>query len=196
MLDTYARKYVQRFIDLTASLLLQLNFSANQVTKTALVIGLFSGVAILFNKPLLAVSLLWLSGYFDAVDGSMARKNNAASPWGTLMDITFDRLVELSVILGLAWHYPEAQFLLLLLTAGIIFSMTVFLTVGALAEKKGMKSFYYQAGLAERTEGFIFLSLMTLFPEWIYWTTGLFAFAVTFTAIQRLWEAKRILKED
>ncbi|WP_425802988.1 CDP-alcohol phosphatidyltransferase family protein [Desulfitobacterium sp. Sab5] len=196
MLDTYARKYVQRFIDLTASLLLQLNISANQVTKTALVIGLFSGVAILFYKPLLAVSLLWLSGYFDAVDGSMARKNNAASPWGTLMDITFDRLVELSVILGLAWRYPEAQFLLLLLTAGIIFSMTVFLTVGALAEKKGMKSFYYQAGLAERTEGFIFLSLMTLFPEWIYWTTGLFAFAVTFTAIQRLWEAKRILKED
>ncbi|TGE34587.1 CDP-alcohol phosphatidyltransferase family protein [Desulfosporosinus sp. Sb-LF] len=193
MLDTHARKYIQPLIDWTADFLDRFNITANQVTKAAFVMGIFSGVAILFNQPVLAVALLWFSGFLDAVDGSIARKHNAASSWGTLMDITFDRLVELSVILGLAWRYPGVQFLLLLLTAGIIFSMTVFLTVGVLTEKKGIKSFYYQAGLAERTEGFIFLSLMSLLPGWIHVVTGLFMAAVTFTAIQRLWEAKRIL---
>ncbi|AFQ43415.1 CDP-alcohol phosphatidyltransferase family protein [Desulfosporosinus meridiei] len=193
MLDTHARRYIQPIIDLTADFLDRLKITANQVTIAAFVMGIASGFAILLEQPILAVSLLWFSGFLDAVDGSIARKHNAASPWGTLMDITFDRLVELSVILGLAWCYPGVRFLLLLLTAGIIFSMTVFLTVGALVEKTGIKSFYYQAGLAERTEGFIFLSLMTLFPGRINIFTSLFILAVTFTALQRLREAKRIL---
>lgn len=195
MLDTHARKYVQPLIDLTADFLDRLNITANQVTKAAFVIGILSGFVIVFNQYVVAVILLWVSGFLDAVDGSIARKRNASSSWGTLMDITFDRLVELSVILGLAYCYPRIQFLLLILTSAIIFSMTVFLTVGALAEKKGIKSLYYQAGLAERTEGFIFLSLMTLFHEWISLFTCLFIVAVTFTAIQRLWEAKKILVE-
>ena len=40
--------------------------------------------------------------------------------------------------------------------------MTIFLTVGALAQNNGMKSFRYQAGLAERSEGFICFSFMIL----------------------------------
>ncbi|BCJ86282.1 hypothetical protein [Effusibacillus dendaii] len=110
-----------------------------------------------------------------------------------MLDITFDRIVELSVIIGVAAKYPQVQFWLLLLTAGIVFSMTVFLTVGALSEKKGVKSFYYQAGLAERTEGFILFPIMMLFPAWLLITTKIFVFVEIFTAIQRMWEAKRKL---
>ena len=71
--------------------------------------------------------------------------------------------------------------------------MTVFLTVGALSEKKGMKSFYYQAGLAERTEGFILFTMMVLIPSWLVWTTSFFIFVEIFTGIQRMLEAKRLL---
>jgi archaetidylinositol phosphate synthase len=195
MLDTHARRWVQPVIGRTAKALLKLGLTADQVTWIAFLIGLSTGALIYFDHPIIAVILLWLSGYLDAVDGSMAREQQKSTSWGTLLDMTFDRIVELSVIIGLAARFPEAQFLLLLLTASIVFSMTVFLTVGALSEKKGIKSFYYQAGLAERTEGFILFTFMILFPGWLVWTTGLFLFVEVFTALQRMMEAKRILKD-
>jgi archaetidylinositol phosphate synthase len=195
MLDTHARKWVQPTIDATAKSLLNMGLSPNQVTWLAFLIGVTTGVWIAVDLPIVAVILLWFSGYLDAVDGSMARMRKLTSAWGTLLDITFDRIVELSVIIGLAVLFPDSQFLLLLLTASIVFSMTVFLTVGALTEKKGMKSFYYQAGLAERTEGFILFTLMILLPQWLLWITGIFVVIEIFTALQRLMEARRILKE-
>lgn len=196
MLDTHARKWVQPAIGYTAKQLLSWGLTANQVTWTAFVIGATTGLFIYWNMPIVAVLLLWISGYLDAVDGSMARISNRTSPWGTLLDITFDRIVELSVIIGLAARYPDARFLLILLTASIVFSMTIFLTVGALTEKKGIKSFYYQAGVAERTEGFILFTLMVLLPNWLIWTTALFLLVEIFTGLQRMMEARRLLKDD
>ena len=71
--------------------------------------------------------------------------------------------------------------------------MTIFLTVGALSEKKGVKSFYYQAGVAERSEGFIFFSLMILIPSYLGIITNIFSILIIITAIQRFLEAKRLL---
>ncbi|MGD6816975.1 CDP-alcohol phosphatidyltransferase family protein [Metabacillus sp. 84] len=193
MLDTHGRKYVQPVIEGTASILLKWKLSANQVTGIAFLIGVSSGLFIYLSQPLLAVLVLWLSGFLDAVDGTMARKTKP-SAWGTVLDITFDRVVEISVILGLAAAFPEAQWALLLLSCSIIISMTIFLTVGALSEKQGVKSFYYQAGVAERTEGFILFSLMILLSGQLIWFTLLFFLLEMFTAFQRLFEAKRILK--
>jgi phosphatidylglycerophosphate synthase len=193
MLDTHARKYVQPLISHTAERLLKFGLTPNQVTVISFCIGVSSGAFFYFGLPIIAVLVLWVSGFLDAVDGTMARKTKS-SPWGTVMDVTFDRLVEISVILGVAFVYPEIQWALLLLSVSIIFSITVFLTVGAVSEKQGMKSFYYQAGLAERTEGFILLSLMMLLPAFILWTTLIFLAVEIITGLQRFFEAKRILQ--
>jgi phosphatidylglycerophosphate synthase len=193
LLDTHARKYVQKPIELTANALLKTGLTANAVTKIAFVIGISSGFLIYINEPIWAVIVLWLSGFLDAVDGTMAR-NTKTSSWGTLLDISFDRLVEISVIVGLAFRYPEAMWALLLLSVSIIYAMTIFLTVGALSEKKGVKSFYYQAGVAERTEGFILFTLMIMLPTYLVVITLLFLFLEVFTTMQRLLEARKLLK--
>lgn len=193
MLDTHARKHVQPVVEKTADALLKLGFTANGVTKIAFVIGISSGLLIYLDEPILAVIALWLSGYLDVVDGTMARKTKPSS-WGTLLDISFDRLVEIGVILGLAFRFPDSMWALLLLCASIVIAMTIFLTVGALSDKKGMKSFYYQAGLAERTEGFILFTLMMLFSTYLTAITLIFFAIQIFTISQRLAEAKRILK--
>lgn len=193
MLDTHARKHVQPIVDKTADWLLDKGLTADGVTKIAFAIGLSSGVFIYLDQPFWAIFVLWLSGFLDVVDGTMARKTKPSS-WGTLLDISFDRLVEISVILGLAFRFPESMWVLLLLSASIIVAMTIFLTVGALSEKQGMKSFYYQAGLAERTEGFILFTLMIAFPAYLTALTLIFIAAQLFTIFQRMAEAKRILK--
>ncbi|MCU9812658.1 hypothetical protein [Paraclostridium sp. AKS81] len=56
-----------------------------------------------------------------------------------------------------------------------------------------MKSFYYQAGVAERSEGFLMLSLMILVPNYIVIFTNLFSAIIFITIIQRIIEAKKIL---
>jgi phosphatidylglycerophosphate synthase len=129
----------------------------------------------------------------DAVDGTIARLKGS-SLFGALMDITFDRIVEIGIILVLAVKYPENNFLFLLLASSIIISMTIFLTVGTLSAKISEKSFYYQAGLAERTEGFIFFTGMILFPQYIKIIVIIFILIIIFTAVQRMAEAKKILK--
>ncbi|MFR9070431.1 MAG: CDP-alcohol phosphatidyltransferase family protein [Paraclostridium sp.] len=193
MLDTHGRKYVDPIINSGASFLLKLKLTANNVTIIALLIGILTSVFIYFDMNIIAVLTLWISGYLDAVDGAIARKTNTTSLFGTLMDITFDRIVETCMILVLALKYVDARMSFIILLICIIISMTIFLTVGALVEKKGIKSFYYQAGVAERSEGFIMFSLIILLPKYILFFTNIFSFIIFITIIQRIIEAKKLL---
>ena len=180
MLDTHGRKYVEPIIESVANAFINRNISANKVTVLAFVLGISSGGWMLLGQPLIATAVLWISGLLDAVDGAIARKTGTSSSWGALMDITFDRIVELSVIISLAILYPQARLVLIMLTGSIIISMTVFLTVGALSKNTKNKAFYYQAGLAERTEGFIMSSLMMLFSNHIIIITIVYFLAILF----------------
>ena len=193
MLDTHARKYVNPIIELGAEFLLKLKLTPNNVTILALLLGVSTSIFLYFDMQIIAVTLLWVSGYLDAVDGAMARRSNSSSSFGTLLDIVSDRIVEVSIVLVLGLKFVDVRYNLIVLTVCILMSMTIFLTVGALSEKKGVKSFYYQAGVAERSEGFIFFSLMILIPSYLEIITNIFSILIIITAIQRFLEAKRLL---
>ena len=193
MLDTHARKYVNPIIELGAKFLLKLKLTPNNVTILALLLGISTSIFLYFDMQVVAVIVLWISGYLDAVDGAMARRSNSSSSFGTLLDIVSDRIVEVGIVLVLGIKFIDVRYNLIVLNACILMSMTIFLTVGALSEKKGVKSFYYQAGVAERSEGFIFFSLMILFPGYLRIITNIFSILIIVTAIQRFLEAKRLL---
>ena len=193
MLDTHARKYVNPIIELGAEFLLKLKLTPNNVTILALLLGVSTSIFLYFDMQIIAVTLLWVSGYLDAVDGAMARRSNSSSSFGTLLDIVSDRIVEVSIVLVLGLKFVDVRYNLIVLTVCILMSMTIFLTVGALSEKKGVKSFYYQAGVAERSEGLIFFSFMILIPSYLGIITNIFSVLIIITAIQRFLEAKRLL---
>lgn len=193
MLDTHARKYVNPIIELGAKFLLRLKLTPNNVTILALLLGISTSIFLYFDMQIIAVTILWVSGYLDAVDGAMARRSNSSSSFGTLLDIVSDRIVEVSIVLVLGLKFVDVRYNLIVLTVCILMSMTIFLTVGALSEKKGVKSFYYQAGVAERSEGFIFFSLMILIPSYLGIITNIFSILIIITAVQRFLEAKRLL---
>ena len=194
MLDTKARKYVQPAFEKMADLLILLKVSANQLTFIAFLFGLLAAILVFLEYNIAGIIVLWISGFLDAVDGTIARRTATASPIGTLLDILFDRLVEILVLLAVAFVNPPTGIYTAVVLSSIIISMTVFLTVGALAEKKGEKSFYYQSGLAERTEGFIMISLAVLISGFRVAILLVFAAMILFTAFQRVREAFKILK--
>jgi len=194
MLDTRARKVVDPLFEWFARLLLKLRFTPNVVTLLAFLFGLSAGVLLYFGLSIPAVLILWFSGLLDAVDGTMARLSGKSSLFGAVLDVTGDRVVELGFVWALALRHPDCLLPLLGLVSCILLSMTVFLTTGMLAQNHSNKSFYYPAGLMERTEGFVLFSLMALFQAYLAPITWVFAGLILFTAIQRLMIANRLQK--
>jgi len=196
MLDTRARKVFDNLFDKTARLFLSIGLRANHVTAAAFVTGLGAGAVLYFEYPIPAVCLLWLSGFFDAVDGSMARQSGTAGLAGAFFDILSDRLVELSIFWALALRHPETLTAMLALVSTVLISMTVFLTTGMITTKKSEKSFYYQPGLMERSEGFIASTIMMLFQCHLTLLTWIYAALIGVTIIQRIIEAIKLMSRD
>jgi phosphatidylglycerophosphate synthase len=194
MLDTRARKAVDPLFERIATWLLKLRFTPNLVTVLAFLIGICAGMLLYLRLPVAAVLVLWLSGLLDAVDGTMARLSGRSSLVGAVLDVTADRVVELGFVWALALQHPAQLLPLLGLVSCILLSMTVFLTTGMLAQNNSNKSFFYPAGLMERTEGFLFFSLMALFQSHLALITWVFAGLILFTALQRLRIAFRLLQ--
>ena len=195
MLDTNARKYVQPVLDAVARACLRLGISANGLTVVGMLVGLVAACLVLQDYPLAGFAVLWLSGLIDAADGTLARLTKP-SPLGAILDITFDRVVEVAVILALAYNHPDARFLLVLLAGTIAIAMSLFLSIGAAVANQSVKSFHYAPGLGERTEAFICLSLMVLDSARLVLWTWVFIGVIGLTMAQRLYHAWRILSAE
>jgi len=196
MLDTNARKYVQPLLERIASLLIRVGVSANLATVMAFAVGVLSAGMVCLRWYWPAVAALWLSGLLDAVDGTIARKTDTSSPLGTFLDIVFDRIVEILQLMALIYIEPELALYVAVVLGTIIISMTIFLTVGAAAKNNTVKTFYYQTGLAERSEGFIMLSLAVLLEKYRIIVLLIFAGIILFTAVQRFIEAVKLLRNS
>lgn len=138
--------------------------------------GLFFGLLIPFflglHCSIVALCCLILSGFFDTLDGSLARHLEKATEEGAALDITADRVVEFAIVLGLFFVDPEKRALYCLLMLGsILFCITTFLIVGIFTQKETEKSFYYSPGIIERAEAFIFFCCDDTFPT-IFLRTG------------------------
>src|SRR5205814_247071 len=134
---------------------------ANALTIVGMLVGVGAAALVCAQYPVWGFATLWLSGLIDAADGTLARLTRP-TPLGAILDITFDRVVEISVIAALAWLHPEARFEMVILAGVIAIAMSLFLSIGAAVQNASTKSFHYAPGLGERTEAFILLSFMIL----------------------------------
>ena len=192
MLDSNGRKYVQPVFDGIARNCLRVGIGANTLTVIGMLVGVAAALLVLTEHTVAGFAVLWLSGMIDAADGTLARMTKP-SPLGAILDITFDRVVEVAIILALAYNHPDARFLLVLLAGIIAIAMSLFLSIGAAVANQSVKSFHYAPGLGERTEAFICLTLMILDGERLALWTWVFIGVIAFTMAQRLYHAWRIL---
>jgi archaetidylinositol phosphate synthase len=145
-----------------ARLLFRLGVSANIATMLALVAGIASGIAFARGGVMLGLIALAVSAGLDAVDGTIARECAAPSVLGGVFDLTADRVVEIFVIVGIAWRDPALYFPALVLVGSWYVNITVFLAVGAALERRGPKLIEYPPGILERTEAIIFFAVLAI----------------------------------
>jgi phosphatidylglycerophosphate synthase len=193
VLDTNARRFVQPLLDAIAAACHRAGIGANALTICGMLVGVAAAVLVCADHPAWGFGVLWLSGLIDAADGTLARLTKA-TPFGAVMDITFDRVVELSMVTALAWRHPEARFELVILAGVIAIAMSLFLSIGAALQNASAKSFHYAPGLGERTEALICLSLMVLDQDRLVAWTWLFVAVIVFTMGQRVVHLRRMLR--
>ncbi len=188
MIDsTYRSIYQKYFIDPLLICPVAKWLSPMKVTAMGLFFGLCVAPLLIFHWDRCAIICLLISGYFDTLDGSLARHQNTHSPLGAVFDIICDRLVELAVLFGLFMAHFETRALPSFLMLGsVLLCVTSFLVVGIFSENQSTKSFHYSPGLIERTEAFAFWIAMILWPQAFFTLSYLFAGLVFLTTAIRI----------
>jgi archaetidylinositol phosphate synthase len=198
MLDSFFARPgsgVARALDTAAQRLVRQGVAPNSLSYAALTLGLTAGWLFLLGHRKPALLMLVLSGLIDAIDGRVARLGPGATPWGGVLDLTFDRLVEVAVLLGIAlpkkqWHLPA-----LILACTWYVNLCVFLAVGAASETRSEKVIHYPPGLVERTDGLLFALIIVFAPRFA--PVALYAYAglELATAAQRFLYGRRALRK-
>lgn len=169
----------------------------NTVTVLALVFCIAAGLYFAAGNLVIAGFMLLLGGFFDVLDGAVARENNRVTKFGGLLDSVLDRYADAAVFLGIMWGglaafppYIENDWFIggLALTGSLLVSYT-----RARAEAGGTG--ILNIGLAERAERII-LIILGAFTGLLHWAILVVAVISHLTVLQRMIAARKILKEQ
>ncbi len=169
----------------------------NTVTVLALVFCIAAGLYFAAGNLVIAGFMLLLGGFFDVLDGAVARENNRVTKFGGLLDSVLDRYADAAVFLGIMWGglaafppYIENDWFIggLALTGSLLVSYT-----RARAEAGGTG--VLNIGLAERAERII-LIILGAFTGLLHWAILVVAVISHLTVLQRMIAARKILKEQ
>lgn len=169
--------------------------SPDAVTVLGCSIGIAAGLAFGLKRTGTSILLLAISAGLDALDGTLARQTRGPSRLGGVLDLTADRVVEVAVMIGIAWSRPGIFFPAFFLVATWYINITVFLAVGAaLRHEDAQKLIEYPPGILERSEALIFFTAIATFAFIAPLLCYLFSALEIATAIQRLSFGIRMLR--
>ena len=145
-------------------LLARTPITPNAITWFGFLLAVGAG-ALIFTGHLFAAGFLVLvSGFFDVLDGALARRTNRVTHFGAILDSTLDRLSEAVLLLGILFLYSSTtQSTVGILLVGIaLFSSQLVSYIRARAEAAGLEC---QVGLFTRPERVVVLALGLLLNQ-------------------------------
>jgi len=123
--------------------------------------------ALIVTEHLFAAGLVVLAaGYFDILDGGLARLTNRVTRFGAILDSTLDRFAEAVLLLGLLVLYVRSQSVAGSLLVG--FALLGSLMVSYLRARIEAQGIECRVGLFTRTERVIILALGLLLSQFDY----------------------------
>lgn len=129
----------------------------NAITWSGFLITIGAAVLIGTGHLFAAGWLVLVTGYFDILDGALARHTGRTSRFGAVLDSTLDRFSEAALLLGILAGFAVAQSVFGVLLAGIALVASLMVSyIRARAEGEGLDC---QVGLFTRTERVLVLVL-------------------------------------
>jgi CDP-diacylglycerol--glycerol-3-phosphate 3-phosphatidyltransferase len=177
-------------------LLARTPITPNILTWLGFMITLGAAVLIATGHFIAAGILVLFSGFFDMLDGALARHTDKTTPFGAILDSTLDRLSEAVLLLGivtlcLLQERPAIEIILAFL---VLISSLMVSYVRARAEASDMEC---QVGLLTRGERVPLLALGLLFNQLDYALTialsiiAVFSFITIGQRVFHIWRQTR-----
>ena len=199
----------QNIINMVAKKLTKIGVSANVVTITGFIIGIFAINFLSLERYAYALICILINRVFDALDGAIAR-NTKVTDFGVFLDAALDYTFYAGVIFGFALANPfqnavAAAFLLFAFAAAAC-AMLAYAVVAyknnASQKLELNQSPFYLGGFAQGFETLAAFLILCIVPGWflqIAIVLGILclvkAFSIMVTAYYNFVIAKRIPKE-
>ena len=164
--------------------------SANFWTGLGLAVAFAAGAA--YASPSLGVNayvaaviggiLLLVSGFFDVIDGAVARVTKQASKKGAFLDSAFDKIAEVTIFAGIAiGSLASPAWALVALGLSLLVSYT-----RARAESRGVE--LKGIGIGERAERLLIVAIVSMLPfaGSVNWAMIIVSAVAGITLIQRI----------
>jgi len=192
-LAVYLTAPIVRFLATTS-------ISPNALSWFGFALTLGAAALIATGQLLAAGFIVLFGGFFDMLDGALARRTDRTTIFGAVLDATLDRLSEAALLLGIVGYFlftqPPASFILVsqewavILTFVTLFSSQSVSYIRARAEAMGLEC---QVGIFTRTERVILLTL-GLWLNQLVIALAVIALLSLVTVVQRIHHVARQAK--
>jgi len=168
---------VTDFLAPLTDVVIKTGLKPNHITIVGLIVGFISAFFIANGHLIVGAFLLLFSGFFDMLDGILARNQELVTPFGGFLDSVFDRYVDIAIFIALGIYGVDWIYVTLALSGALLVSYT-----RARAEKIVDKC---DVGIAERGErmAILFIGLIT---NYAFYAVVIVALLAHLTAIHRI----------
>ncbi len=183
------RKKIKPWIESVAKPFASAGFTPNHITFIALAVGIVAAYLFAVGKSRIAGIVVLVCGFFDVIDGAVARITGDITKFGGVLDSVFDRITDAILYLGILVGGINSLFgepIWVLPFVALVGSYMVSY-VRARAESAG--SGKLDVGIAERAERLIIIAVGAVVGLMSY-SLLLIAILTFITVIQRIWAAR------
>lgn len=158
------RRTVARYLtQALARLLAKTPVTPNALSWFGLLVSGGAAALIITGHLFAAGWVVLVAGFFDLLDGALARSANRVTLFGTVLDATLDRLAEAALLLGILVLYAREQSTVGIMIVGLALIGSVLVSyIRARAESVGLEC---QVGLFTRAERVVVLALGLLLSQ-------------------------------
>lgn len=163
-------------------LAIRITIHPNILTIIGFFITLFASAILPLHLKIGGLFIL-LGGFFDLLDGAVARSNNKNTRFGAFLDSTLDRCSDFFIFFAIGCYFAKINSLEgILLTSASLLGAFMISYIRARAEGLGIQC---NVGLMERPERIILIAIGCL-TGWLFYIMILLFFFTYLTVIQRI----------
>ena len=162
-LSEFRKTAGNRLTRLIVQLLAKTPVSPDVITWTGFILTLGAAALIITEHLFAAGFVVLIAGFFDMLDGALARMTNKVTRFGGILDSTLDRLSEAALLLGILVVYAREQSMLGIIFVGLTLISSLLVSyIKARAEALGLEC---EVGLFTRPERVVVLAIGLLLSQ-------------------------------
>jgi CDP-diacylglycerol---glycerol-3-phosphate 3-phosphatidyltransferase len=166
----------------------------NNITTIGFLVTISAGIAFFMGHPRIAGALVLLGGFFDIIDGEVARGTGQVTVFGSFYDSTLDRMSEVVMFIGIlslygGWH-PDFDYPWMVYIVGLAMGGSLMVSyTRSKAEAMGLNC---NVGMMQRTERVLLIGASALLfggsldGAVLTWVLLIITVLTNFTVFQRI----------